>query len=429
MGGGDRVARHHAAGKLDVRQRISRLLDDDTFVEIGQFVGAVPEPGDPHAPADGFVAGFGRIDGRPVLAGAEDFTVLGGSIGTGAADKRYRLAQLAAQEGVPLVMILEGAGHRLTNRHVGRRPNDLQALAELSGQVPMVCLVLGPSAGHGALTAVMCDFVVMSDNGALFTAGPPLVKAALGEDATKEQLGGPHVQLTESGVAHNGVRDDDEALALARRYLSYFPLNCRSTTDWVDTGDTGPRVIEEMLALVPPDPRRPYSMSTVVRHTFDAGTVLEIQPQFGRSIVCALARLGGHSVAVVANDPGTRAGTIDCAAADKAAHFLDVAGAFHLPVVFLADNPGVLAGTHSERQGMLRRAARLFMAQHRLDVTKLHVTMRKAFGFGSSVMGQNSFDHQTITYAFPTATLGSMPADSGSAAAGYDDDTRARLDR
>src|SRR5207248_1058065 len=151
MGGPTRVDKHHAAGKLDARQRIERLFDPETFVEIGGLVGTITPAGQPDAPADGLVAGLGMIDGRPAVAGAEDFTVLGGSIGNGAADKRYRLCQLAAQERVPLVFMLEGAGHRLTNRHVGRRPNDLQGLTELSGLVPMVCLVLGPSAGHGAL--------------------------------------------------------------------------------------------------------------------------------------------------------------------------------------------------------------------------------------------------------------------------------------
>jgi acetyl-CoA carboxylase carboxyltransferase component len=402
MGGPDKLSRHHDAGKLDARQRLARLFDRDTFHEIGGLAG--------DAPADALVAGHGLIDGRPALAGAEDFTVLGGSIGAAAASKRYRLCQLAAQERVPLVMLLEGAGHRATDGPSGPKPNDLQGLAELSGVVPLVALVLGPSAGHGALTAPLCDFVVMTDAASMFSAGPPLVRAATGEDVTKEELGGPHVHVERSGVAHNAVATDEDAIALARRYLSYFPLNA---WDAPPRGDgEGRRRLDELLALVPFDSRRPYPMREVIALVADGGSVLEIQPCFGASIVTALARLGGASVAIVANDPSVRAGSIDRAAADKAAHFLGVAGAFHLPVVFLADNPGVMAGTKAEQDGALRAAARMFAAQHRLRSPKLHVTVRKAFGFGSSVMAMNPFDAQTVSLAFPDVTLGAMPSET-----------------
>ena len=368
----------------------------------------------------------GRINGRPALAGAEDVTVLGGSIGGGAADKRYRLCQLARQERVPLVMMLEGAGHRVTDSAAGRRPGDLMGLAELSGAVPMVCLVLGASAGHGALTAPLSDFAVMTESASIFAAGPPLVRSATGEDVTKEELGGPQVAADASGVVHNVVPDDVEAIALARRYLSYFPLNAWELPPYRAGPDTGPRWLDNMLDLIPPSSRRPYPIVPVLETLVDEGSLLVIQPTFGRSIVTALARLGGQSVAIVANDPAVMAGTVDSAAADKVAHFLDVVGAFGLPCVFLADNPGVLAGTLAERQGILRHAARMFAVQHRLAVPKLHVTLRKAFGFGSSVMAMNPFDGQTITLAFPAITLGALPA-SSEASAVADPEERARL--
>lgn len=428
MGGAERVERQRASGKLDARQRIEQLFDPETFVEIGGLVGGLTLEGGHPTPADGLVAGFGRIEGRMALAAAEDFTVLGGSIGDGAADKRYRLTQLAAQERVPLVFMLEGAGHRLTNTHAGRRPNDLQGLAELSGQVPMVCLVLGASAGHGALTAPLSDFVVMSENASMFAAGPPLVKAAIGEDVTKEKLGGPQVHVVESGVAHNLAANDQEAIAMARRYLSYFPLNAWETAPVLAGPDTDPRVLDGILDLIDPNPRRAYKMRKVLELLVDKGSLFEVQPQFGASMVTALARLGGRSVAIVANDPSVLAGTIDTAAADKATHFLDVAGAFHLPVIFLADNPGVIGGTAAERQGTLRHAARMFVAQHRLQVPKLHVTIRKAFGFGSSIMAMNPFDGQTISLAFPGVTLGAMPVNSVVESAKLDEATRARIE-
>jgi acetyl-CoA carboxylase carboxyltransferase component len=422
MGGEDRLVRQRTRGRLNARQRLDGLFDPGTFFEIGNLVGTTQEP---PVPGDALVAGSGRINGRPALAGAEDVTVLGGSIGSGASDKRYRLCQLARQERVPLVMMLEGAGHRVTDTAAGRRPGDLMGLAELSGVVPMVCLVLGASAGHGALTAPLCDFVTMTETASIFAAGPPLVRSATGEDVTKEVLGGPAVAVEAGGVVHNVVSDDVEAIELARRYLAHFPLNAWEPPPWRDGPDTGHRSVG-ILELVPPDPRQPYPIRPVLEQLVDAGALLDVQPDFGRSIVTVLAHLGGRSVAIVANDPSVMAGTIDSDAADKAARFLDVAGAFGLPCIFLADNPGVLAGTAAERQGILRHAARLFAVQHRLEVPKLHVTLRKAFGFGSSVMAMNPFDGQTITLAFPSITLGALPAASEGSAV-EDAGERARL--
>jgi acetyl-CoA carboxylase carboxyltransferase component len=427
MGGAERIARQHALGKLTARERVERLFDPGTFVELGALVGTSPRPGVDTIPADGFVAGMGRVEGRPVLAGCEDFTVLGGSIGAAATDKRVRMCQIAGQERIPLVFMLDGAGHRLTNRGSGRKPNDLQTLAALSGLVPMVTLVLGPAAGHSALCGPLADFSVMTEQASMFTAGPPLVKAATGEAVTKEALGGPQIHVELTGVAHNVVTDDDAALALCRRYLSYFPSNAWTAPPSAAGTDIGFRRLDDLLSLVPADDRKPYSMRAVIDRLVDAGSGLEIQPRYGRSLVSALARIGGRSVAIVANDPGVRAGAVDTAAAEKAAHFLDVADSFHLPVVFLADNPGVLAGTKAEREGALRAAARMFAAQHRLSVPKLHVTLRKAFGFGSSVMAMNPYDDQTILYAFPGVTLGAMPAESGGRSAKLDDETQAEV--
>jgi acetyl-CoA carboxylase carboxyltransferase component len=427
MGGEMRIERQHSRGKLTARERLDQLFDPGTFVELGAFTGRLGEDGHPEAPADALVAGSGRINGRPVLAGAEDFTVLGGSIGSAGADKRYRLCQLAKQERIPLVMMLEGAGHRVTEGSSGRRPNDLQALAELSGLVPQVCLVMGPSAGHGALTAPLMDFVVMTEGASLFTAGPPLVKAAVGEDVTAGELGGPAIHVAKSGVAHNVVADDAAALALARQYLSYLPSNAWGEPPVVRGGDDQPREIPELLELVPPDPRQPYSMRKLLGHVVDEGSLLEVGAKFGPALVCAFARLGGAPIAIVANDPGRKAGTIDADCAVKAAHFIDVAGAFHLPFVFLTDNPGVLAGTAAEKTGVLRAAARMFTAQHRVRSPKIHVTVRKAFGFGSSVMAMNPFDGQTLSLAFPAVTLGALPVRSGANSAKLDDDAVERI--
>lgn len=414
LGGPERVERYqHSRGKLDARQRIELLFDPGTFVELGQLVGNVDG-----VPGDAFVCGAGRIDGRPVLAGAEDFSTLAGSIGAGGTSKRYRIAELAMQERVPLVMMLEGAGHRLTENHGGgRSPNDLLALADLSGHVPMVCLVLGASAGHGALAAPLSDFVIMSEAGAMFTGGPPLVKAATGEEVTKEELGGPKVCAEVAGSAHNVAANDESAIEMARDYLSHFPLNCEAELPTRSGDDTGPRHIEELLSIIPPNDRVPYKMRKVIQHIVDDGRFFEVQPGYGKSIIVGFAFVGGRSVAVVANDPSQRGGAMDSAASIKATDFLETVGHFGHPVVFLADNPGVMAGTRAEREGILKWSGKMFRASRRIQAPKIHVTLRKAFGFGMVTMAGTPFDHQTISYSLPGVNLASMPATSGGKAA------------
>lgn len=400
MGGAERVARHHQAGKLTARERIGALADD--FVEIGRLAG--------DGAVNGFVAGVGQVDGRPVAIGAEDFTVAGGSIGDGESAKRQRLAELAVQERIPLVMLLEGAGHRAVDAGTpaGRRsPGDLMAQADASGRVPFAAAVLGPSAGHGALSAPLADFTVMTAAASIFSAGPPLVRTAIGEEITKEALGGPDVALV-SGVVHNFAAADSDALAQVRRWLSYLPSSAWERPTSMPSDD-GERMVPEVLDIVPHNPRQAYDIARVVGTLVDRDSWFEIQPRFGRSIMTGLARLEGQAVAIVANQPNHLGGTIDVDAADKAAHFIRVADSFHVPLVFLTDNPGVLAGSASERAGILRHAGRMFASQHAATVPKLQLTIRKAYGFGSTVMAMNPFDGQTLNLAWPGVTFAAMP--------------------
>src|SRR5271163_255866 len=251
MGGPERLEKHHGKGKLDARARIERLLDPGSFREIGTLVGG-------EIAADGLVVGSGSINGSPVMLGAEDFTTLAGSIGPGGNSKRYRIAELALRDKTPLVMLLEGAGFRPTGGHYGRTPTDLLAQAQCSGKVPTVAAVLGPSAGHGALVAPVCDFRIMSRQGAIFTAGPPVVKEATGEDISKEDLGGPDVALP-SGVIHNVAEDDETVLDDIRRYLSYFPASAWSYPPSPPASEGGessePRQTPQLLDIVSRDNR------------------------------------------------------------------------------------------------------------------------------------------------------------------------------
>ena len=423
MGGDERLRKHRDAGKLDARARVAHLLDDGSFLELGTLVGGED------APADALVMGSGRIDGRPVMVAAEDFTVKAGTISGAANAKRYRVAEIAVTDRVPLIMMLEGAGFRADGKgHGTRTPTDMLAQARCSGRVPLVTAVLGASAGHGALVAPLSDFSVMSGHAAIFTAGPPVVLESMGETITKEDLGGPTVALG-SGLVHNLGERDEDALDLVRAYLSYFPSSAWSYPPHTVGSDDGPRLVPEILDLVPRNGRRVYDMRQVVELVFDAGSCFEVQPAFGKACVTALCRLGGHPVAVVANQPKVLAGSINADAADKAAHFITVADSFHLPIVFLADNPGVLAGSASEKAAILRKGARMYAAQSQATVPKFEVTMRKAYGFGSMVMGMIPFDGQSAVFAFPGATMGAMGAAAMSRSRGSDDEEAAQLRR
>jgi acetyl-CoA carboxylase carboxyltransferase component len=254
---------------------------------------------------------------------------------------------------------------------------------------------------------------------------------SLGETITKEDLGGPAVAIA-SGLVHNVAESDQAALDLVRDYLGYFPSSAWSypPETGADVGnDLAPRLVPEMLDIVPHNGRRIYDMHKVLDVVFDAGSGFEVQPDFGRPIICALVRLGGHPVAVVANQPRVMAGSITADAADKAAHFINVADSFHLPLMFLSDNPGVLPGSASEKQGILRKGARMYAAQTMATSPKFEVTLRKAYGFGSMVMAMIPFDGQSGVFAFPGATMGAMGAAAMSKARGSDADEAAQLHR
>jgi len=432
MGGAEKLAKRVARAKPNARQMIDQLADDGSFLELGTLVGGMSYHGEAIAPADALVGGLATVAGQQVVIACEDFTVMGGSIGHGTSSKKLRLASLALQERIPFLTILEGSGERTTNA-LDRRanaPGDLQLSAKLSGYVPSLAIVSGPSAGHGALTGMMTDFIIMTVDACLFSAGPPLVEAALGEKVSKEELGGARIHTSKSGVAHNLVADCTAAFDLARRYLRFMPSSAWALNAKLSGQNTEPRELPDIFNLVPADDRIAYDMRKLVALLSDeADSPLDFQPAYGRSIVTSFTRVGGHSVGVVANQPTFMAGAITAEAAEKAAHFISICNAFHLPVIFLADNPGVMSGSAAEQAGTLRAAARMYAAQSSLRSPKLHVTVRKAFGFGSSLMGMNPFDKQTLSVAFPGITLGGIPALSGGTAAKVDADTAELLKR
>lgn len=421
MGGEERLARRAERGQRNARELVDLFLDDGSFEEIGTFVGGYGRHGAAPVPADALIGGIGRIGGKPVVFSVEDFTTQGGSIGHGNNAKRLRLAMMALESRLPFVMLLDGAGARMSNalERYPYTPMDLQILARLSGQVPTVAVVVGSSAGHSAVGGLLMDLVIMVEGTVVFAAGPPLVQAALGEVVTKEDLGGLALHTKISGVAHNGVESEAAAAALVRDYLGYF-LDREAAA-----GAAGAQ--DELLQLIPANLRTPYDIVPVIEQLADTGSFFQIQPDHGRTIVTGLARLNGHAVAVLANQPAVMAGTIDATGGEKAADFITRMDGFGLPMLFLADNPGVMAGSAAERAGTLRATARMFRAQTTMKSPKLHVTLRKAFGFGGFVMAQNPFDRQTISLGLPGVSLGRLPAQGGAQAAKMDDETAKAL--
>lgn len=415
MGGEDKIARQHARGRKTARERIQALCDDKSFSEYGALAGG-HHPADGSAiPADGLVGGTAAIEGRAVVLIAEDFTVKGGSIGHPNAAKRTRLVRLAMERRLPLVLILDGAGERSDNQRdrYPNAPNDLQLVADLKGIVPVVTLVLGTSAGHGALTGVFADLIIMAEGASMFTAGPPLIKAALGIDTSPEALGGAPMHTTRSGIAHNMGATEEDCFAMARYFLSLVA----SPQPPASQQHAQPRRLDSLLDILPPQPNQAYDMRDVLHMLVDSRSLFELQPGFGRSMLTALARIGGSPCMIIANQPASEAGAITTDGARKASHFIEVASNFGLPLISLVDNPGVLPGPASEASGVLKAAADMFLAQRRYRGNKIVAVLRKAFGFGSSVMGMNPWDQQTLSLALPSVNLGGVPAIGGAQAA------------
>ena len=430
MGGEHRIARQHERGRRTARERVAAFSDPGSFTEIGVLAGGSHPAGGEPVPADALVGGTCRVLGRSVVLLVEDFTVQGGSIGHANAAKRARLVRLATEESLPLVMMLDGAGERASNaeERYPVAPSDLQLLADLKGRVPIVCLALGNSAGHGALTGMFADFIVMLEGAAMFTAGPPLVQAALGVELSADALGGAGMHTTRSGVAHNLADSEQIAMDQARYFLSLLPAHAGAPLPVeAETVQSDAAAGDALLDIIPPEINQAYDIHQVIEVLADPQSFLELQPGFGASLVTGLARVAGIPCLVLANQPAVQAGAISRAAAEKASHFLAVGSAFGLPLLSLVDNPGVMPGPDAERSGVLRAAADMFAAQRRYRGRKLVVTLRKAFGFGSSVMGMNPWDRQAVSLALPSVSLGGIPAAGAALATGADAEVASRM--
>jgi acetyl-CoA carboxylase carboxyltransferase component len=415
MGGPERVERQHSLGKLSVRERLDLLLDPGTWVELGMLADSMDAAyADRFLAADGAVTGIGEIDGRRVAVAAYDFTVLAGSMGRVGEVKIKRLRELAIRQRIPMVWLLDSAGARIQSESGSTFAGAGDLFREqvaMSGVVPMVAAMLGHCAAGTAYIPALADFVPMvKGTSSMALGGRHLVKAAVGEDVTEEEMGGSAVHTKISGCADLEVGDDRECLDVVRRYLSFFPSHNRDDPPVRATSDPVDRRVDELYDIVPTAPRRAYDVRKVVTCIADDGEILWIKPDWAKNIVTGLTRIGGAPVGVVANQPMVLGGALDVNAADKAARFVWLCDAFNIPLVFLHDVPGFIVGSAVEKQGIIRHGAKMLFAVSEATVPKISVVMRKSYGAGYFVMNGYAYEPDYLV-AWPTAEIAVMGPD------------------
>jgi propionyl-CoA carboxylase beta chain len=415
-GGADRVAKHTANGRLTARGRLEAFFDPGTFVETGPYVThRVTTFGlaDRRIPGDGVVTGWGEVEGRPVCAFAQDATVFGGALGEAHAEKITRLMDTARKSGVPLVGLDDSGGARIQEgvMSLGGYGEVFYRNVTLSGVVPQLSVILGPCAGGAVYSPAITDFIIMvRGQGQMFITGPDVIRAVTGEQVTAEELGGADAHGIGSGVSHFAADSDRDALALARRLLSYMPLNNLEEAPPVVPVDPDPAAAKELKGLVPEDANTPYDVLEVVQRVIDPGTFLEVQAGHAPNLVVGFARLAGRAVGVVANQPSHLAGCLDITASMKGARFVRFCDAFNLPLLTFVDVPGFLPGTQQEHGGIIRHGAKLLYAYAEATVPKLTVILRKAYGGAYDVMCSKHLGAD-FNVAWPTAEIAVMGAD------------------
>jgi acetyl-CoA carboxylase carboxyltransferase component len=423
MGGHEKVARQHDAGRLTVRERIAALLDPGSFHEVGALAGRAIYEGTElteFQPAN-FVMGRGRINGRTVVVGGDDFTVRGGAADASIFAKQVHAERMAHDLHLPLVRLVDGTGgggsvkslDTLGRTYVPYNPG-WEWVVDNLGTVPVVALALGPVAGLGAARVVTSHYSVMVHGSAqVFVAGPPVV-ARLGETVDKETLGGSHVHAR-NGVVDDAVANEEEAFARTRRFLSYLPSSVHELPPHADSDDDPHRRDEWLIDAIPRDRRKTYKVRPIVEALADLGSFFELGREFGRAAVTGLARFGGWPVAVLAGDPYHYGAGWTAEAAQKVTRFIDLADTFHLPVVHLVDQPGFVIGSAAERAATIRHGARTLAAIYQAQVPWCSVILRKVYGVAGAAH-QNAA-RLSYRYAWPSGDWGSLPLEGGIEAA------------
>jgi acetyl-CoA carboxylase carboxyltransferase component len=409
LAGGPERHRDKAAeqGKLPVRERVALLLDPGSFAEEGLLAGWEQDG----LGAEGVVTGMGTIGGRAIAVMANDPTVKAGSWAPRTVEKIIRIQERALSLRAPLVYLVDSAGARINEqvqmfpgrRHAGRI---FFNQVRLSGVVPQVCVLFGPSAAGGAYIPAFCDIVIMRDgNASMYLGSPRMAEMVIGEKVSLEEMGGARMHTSKSGVGHMLVKTDEEGIDAARRYLSYFPTSYAAQPP--DAPPAAPSSDRPIRELIPVDENKPFDMRLVLDSLIDAGSLFEVHERWAKEVIVGYARLDGHVIGIVANQPKVKGGVLFVDSSDKCARFIWTCNAFNIPLLFLADVPGFMIGTQVEREGIIRHGAKMISAVSEANVPKMSVIVRKAYGAGLYAMSGPAFDPDCCI-ALPTASIAVM---------------------
>lgn len=414
LGGGEkRIKKQHERGKLTARERINLLLDEGSFIEIDAFVKhrcTNFEMENTEALADGVVTGYGTVDGRLVFVYAQDFTVLGGSLGEMHANKICKVQEMALKMGAPIVGFNDSGGARIQEG-----VDALSGYGKIfyrntlaSGVIPQISAIMGPSAGGAVYSPALTDFIFMVENTSMmFITGPQVIKTVTGEDVTQEELGGANTHNKISGVAHFMDKTEEESIKRIRTLLSYLPSNNLETSPVYESSDDINRVEESLNELVPINPNKPYDMKEIIKLIADDGEFFEVQPYYAQNIITGYIRLNGKTIGVVGNQPKVLAGCLDINASDKAGRFIRTCDAFNIPLLNLVDVPGFLPGTDQEYGGIIRHGAKMLYAYSEATVPKVTLIVRKAYGGAYLAMCSKDLGADQVL-AWPNAEIAVM---------------------
>ena len=416
MGGGQkRIDAQHAKGRLTARERLDILLDPGSFEELDMYVEHNCTDFGMEAtkiPGDGVVTGSGTINGRLVFVFSQDFTVFGGSLSERHAQKICKIMDMAMKVGAPVIGLNDSGGARIQEgvASLGGYAEVFQRNVLASGVVPQISLIMGPCAGGAVYSPAMTDFIFMvKDSSYMFVTGPDVVKTVTNEIVTQEELGGAVTHTTKSGVADLALEDDVDALLRTRQFFDFLPLNNREKPPFRPTHDDAERIENSLDTLVPASATKPYDMHELIRKVADEGEFFELQPAHAANIIIGFARIEGHTVGIVANQPMVLAGVLDIAASKKAGRFVRFCDAFNIPIVTFVDVPGFLPGVAQEHNGIIKNGAKLLFAYAEATVPKITVITRKAYGGAYDVMASKHL-RGDLNYAWPTAEIAVMGA-------------------
>ncbi len=413
-GGRERIDKQHSVGSMTARERLDYVLDQDSFLESGMYAkhrctnfgmaGKV-------LPGEGVVTGAGTIDGRLVHVASQDFTVAGGAVGEVHADKIVRAMEDALKTGSPCVVINDSGGARIQegNHSLGGYGRIFYANVKASGVIPQISIIAGPCAGGAVYSPALTDFIIQTKNARMFITGPAVIKAVTGEVVSAEELGGPQVHMSTSGVIHFIAEDDKHALDITRRLLSFLPSNNLEDPPQLEAEET---ILpnKALNSIVPLDPKQRYDVRDIIVNVFDKGDFMEIQEGYATNIVIGFARLQGRTVGVIANQPNAMAGVLDINCSDKAARFIRFCNAFNIPLITFVDTPGFMPGVQQEYGGIIRHGAKMLFAYSAATVPKLTVELRKSYGGANLAMCAKDLGADRVL-AWPTAEIAVMGAE------------------